>query len=259
MVTFLLEHLPESRSIQGRYVEPFVGSGAVYFSINPKKAILSDINVDLIDLFRGVRLYPARVWEMYCQYGDTKQDYTQIRTRKKKINLAEKAARVLYLNRTCFKGMWRTNGKGEFNVGYGGQDRRWVICEDNLHQVSMALKMTRLLCSDFDDVIYSLEAEDFIFADPPYRPGAKEQINEHYSNTFIFKDQKRLAKALTWASKRRIRWAMTNSSHPEILGLYKGGYRLELIKGTGRRPGLPGIDLGEALITNYPIEGGTKI
>jgi len=260
MVAFLMEHLPERCDIQGRYVEPFVGSGSVYFSINPTKAILSDVNVDLIDLFRGVRLYPEEVWEMYCGFGDTKRDYHQIRASNMKLTLAEKAARVLYLNRTCFKGMWRTNGKGEFNVGYGGQERRWVICEENLHQVSLALRKARLLCSDFDEVIHSLEPADFIFADPPYRPGEKEQINEHYyGKTFQFEDQRRLAKALSWASKHKIKWAMTNSSHPEILALYKGDYKLEFAKGTGRRPGLPAINPGEDLITNYQIEGGTKI
>ena len=96
---------------------------------------------------------------------------------------------------------------------------------------------------------------DFIFADPPYRPGEKEQFNEHYyGKTFQFADQKRLAKALRWASRQKIKWAMTNSSHPEILALYRGNYKLELTKGTGRRPGLPAVNPGEALITNYLIK-----
>jgi DNA adenine methylase len=260
MVTFLLAHLPDSRDIQGRYVEPFVGSGAIFFSISPSKAILSDINIDLIDLLRGVKLCPSKVWNMYCNFGDTKQDYNKIRVNNRKLPLADKAARVLYLNRTCFKGMWRTNCKGEFNVGYGGQERRWVINEENLVQVSTALKKAKLSCSDFGDIIYALEPGDFIFADPPYRPGEKEQINDHYyGKTFQMEDQKRLSKALKWASKQKIKWAMTNSSHPEILSLYKGNYRLELSKGTGRKPGLAALNPGEALITNYKIEGGTKI
>lgn len=260
MVTFLEEHLPQSSDIKGRYVEPFVGSGAIYFSMRPAKAILSDINVDLIDLLMGVQLYPSKVWEMYSKFGNTKRDFNQIRTKNNKLSIIERAARVLYLNRTCFKGMWRTNCKGEFNVGYGGQDRRWVINEENLIQVSIALKKARLSCCDFGDIIYSLKPGDFIFADPPYRPGEKEQINTHYyGKTFQLDDQRRLSKALKWASRQKIKWAMTNSSHPDILSLYQGNYKLEMLKGTGRLPGLPALNPGEALITNYPIGGGSKI
>jgi DNA adenine methylase len=260
MIDFLVEHLPERNQIKGRYIEPFVGSGAIYFSLNPFKAILSDINVDLIDLFNGVKLHPTKVWEIYRNFGNTKDDYSQIRGKVNKESLPERAARVLYLNRTCFKGMWRTNLKGEFNVGYGGQDRRWVINEGNLLQVSWALKKARILCKDFEEVIHSLNSGDFIFADPPYRPGEKEQTNEHYyGKTFRYADQIRLANNLKWATKQKINFALTNSSHPEILSLYKGYYRLEFLKGTGRRPGLPASNPGEALITNYKIAGGSKI
>ena len=260
MVSFLSTHLPKKHQIHGRYVEPFVGSGAIYFFLDPSKAILSDINFDLIDLLKGVKSYPSKVWNSYCTFGDTKQDYNQIRAKNDKLPLVERAARVLYLNRTCFKGMWRTNCKGEFNVGYGGQDRRWVINEENLIQVSVALKKAELLCSDFEDVVHSLKLGDFIFADPPYRPGEIEQINDHYyGKTFQMDDQRRLSKTLKWASRQKIKWAMTNSSHPDILSLYKGNYKLDILKGTGRRPGLTALNPGEALITNYALAGGSKI
>lgn len=257
MLQFLMQHLPEGKQIAGVYYEPFVGSASVYFSLSPKRAILSDINPDLIDLLIGMQKYPLEVWHLYCQYGDSKQEYERIRDIDHSSIIQERAARVLYLNRTCFKGMWRTNKKGEFNVGYGGQDRRWVINEKNLIEVSIAFRNAKILCADFEDVIYSAKPGDFIFVDPPYKPAEAQGKNDHYvGKTFRLEEQKRLAGVLKWATRNNIEWAMTNSSHSEILKNYLGYYMLEFPKGTGRLPGLLASNSGEALITNYPILGG---
>lgn len=257
MLSFLTQHLPTAGEIKGCYVEPFVGSGAVFFSVDPVQATLADLNPDLITLLQGVQLAPTKIWDIYCQFGDTKLDYKQVRDLKSLSTLEEKAARVLYLNRTCFKGMWRTNLNGEFNVGYGGQARRWVINENNLIEVSNALKKAVIRCADFEEIVYSLRTSDFLFLDPPYRPGEKEQINSHYmGKTFRFTDHQRLGEALAWAKQHDIHWAMTTSSHSDILQLFEGNYYITIPLGTGRSPGVMTKDSGEVLITSYSIPGG---
>jgi DNA adenine methylase len=183
LLNFLLPYLPPPDSIKGLFIEPFVGGGAIFFALCPKRALLGDINPELIDLYRGIRGYPSRVWEIFKNFPATKRAYYQIRNSKiGQSDLVSRAARTLYLNRTCFKGMWRHNGNGEFNVGYGGQDRRWVISKETLVCVSKRLWPVSLKCSDFEETIDVCEEDDFIFVDPPYRPGEREMIHDHYRN-----------------------------------------------------------------------------
>jgi DNA adenine methylase len=177
ILNYIIPFLPPRQSIIGKFIEPFVGSGAVFFAINPKRALLADINPELIDLYRGIKYYPLKVWEIYNSFPTTKKAYYQIRDMNiSEMSLAFRAARTLYLNRTCFKGMWRHNSDGRFNVGYGGQDRRWVINQETLKEVSNRLKHATLKCCDFEEVIDESKIGDFIFADPPYRPGERELI-----------------------------------------------------------------------------------
>jgi DNA adenine methylase len=238
-VTYFDHLLPDADSIIGRYVEPFVGGGAVFFHINPRIAILSDKNPELIDLYTGIRDHPDVVWDLYHTFPGTKRGYYQIRDYSTdELTLPQRAARTLYLNRTCFKGMWRHNAQGKFNVGYGGQDRRGVISRGRLFEVSLHLSRAILQCCDFEPMIDSCQAGDFLFIDPPYRPGEKEQTNDHYTyGTFGYGDQIRLSQSLRRASERGVRWLMTNSSHEDITGLYEGFRCIPLLKGTGKHPG----------------------
>ena len=102
---------------------------------------------------------------------------------------------TLYLNRTCFKGMWRHASNGKFNVGYGGEDRRWVITHQNIIELSKLLNKIKLKISDFEIILDNVENGDFIFLDPPYKPGKKELNESHYTySKFTFNDQIRLSK-----------------------------------------------------------------
>jgi len=251
-IDFLLPHLPTSDSIERRFVEPFVGSGAVFFALSPHSAFLTDINPVLIDLYRGLRNYPLKVWEIFKSFPVTKKAYYDIRDKQRELDLASRAARTLYLNRTCFKGMWRENSNGKFNVGYGGQDRRWVINKDTLIAVSKYLKRVKLKTCDFKETVESCTEGDFIFVDPPYLPGEKELIHSHYVySKFTYEDHKRLADSLKGASNQKIKWAMTTSSHKDIIDLFRKNRIIPLLKGTGKRPGLLTKNSGEVLICNY--------
>ncbi len=244
--------LPTREKIKRNYVEPFVGGGSVFFCVNPKNAILSDTNEELIELYRGIKNYPKKVWSWFARFPNTKNSYYQTRNMEtKKRTLSYRAARILYLNRTCFKGMWRYNQNGEFNVGYGGQDRRWAIDEENLIEVSKRLRNVSLKIKDFEEIIDGCSKDDFLFLDPPYSAGKKDTIHYHYgTNQFKFEDHQRLAKALRRASRRGVKWAMTTSSHIDITKLFNGFNIHSISMGIGERPGILSMNSGEVLIRN---------
>lgn len=251
LLKFLIPNLPNNIKIKGDYVEPFLGSGAVFFCINPKHAILSDINGELINLYRAIKSNPEQVWEIYKNFPKTKKFFYDIRTREVKSKF-EKASKTLYLNRTCFKGMWRYNKEGEFNVGYGGQERRWVIACENLTEVSKRLRKTAIKKKDFEEIIDNCKKDDFIFLDPPYSAGKKETMDLHYHvNQFLFDDHLRLSKTLHRATKRGIKWAMTTSSHPHIRKLFHQYHIQKIPIGIGKNPGILTRNSGEILVQNY--------
>ena len=236
MLSSLCSFLPSSAEISGRYIDPFVGGAAVFFYVRPRRALLSDINADLIDLYMTLRHHPSETWDQ-CGLDPSRLD------------APTRAARLLYLSRTCFKGMWRHNKKGQFNVGYGGESRRWVVTRRELQDASRMLRSADLRCGDFEPILDEAKRGDFVFLAPPYRPGAKRMHNAHYvAHEFGYSDQVRLAHALERASDRGIRWTMTNSAHADILSLYQGHFVVTMDAGTGSRPGLISRAGGEAVI-----------
>ena len=254
LLNFLQQFLPNSDEIAGNYIEPFVGGGAVFLSIKPYSAVLSDLNNELIELYKGIRNYPHKVWETFCLFPEGKKAYYQIRDSEHNSKpLYYRAARTLYLNRTCFKGMWRHSPNGNFNVGYGGEERRWAITHKNLIELSKLLRKAKLIMSDFEEVLDNVSNGDFIFLDPPYKPGQKELKESHYSYCrFTFQDQIRLSKKLFTISKEKnIRWIMTNSAHEEICNLYKGYKILKIPKGTSERIGIYTDNSKEILVSNF--------
>ncbi|MDP9238535.1 MAG: Dam family site-specific DNA-(adenine-N6)-methyltransferase [Chloroflexota bacterium] len=238
-MAFLNGFLPKPSQLTGRYVEPFVGSAAVFLHVRPRKATISDANPELIDLYLGIKKCPAEVWRAYSAFKNTKREYLRVRRMDPAaLELVDRAARLLYLNRTCFKGNWRHNLKGEFNVGYGGQSRRWVLSEDYLTGVSNALRRAVIECGDFEDVIDRAEPGDFLFLDPPYRPGERELVHSHYlARRFGFDDHRRLAAALKRADSRGVEWCLTTSGHLDIRRMFVGHQIREIpTRGNPRTP-----------------------
>ena len=253
-LSFLVNYLPKGKDIEGTYIEPFIGGGSVFFHVNPEKALISDLNTELIELYKGIKLYPHKIWEIFQSFPEGKAAYYSIRNNGADGKpLYYRAARTLFLNRTCFKGMWRHNSQGCFNVGYGGDERRWVVTHLNIVELSYILRKAEILNSDFENVILNAHRNDFLFLDPPYKPGEKDLHELHYRNgKFLFDEQERIADTLKSLPKsKRIRWAMTNSSHNDILRLYKD-YNIKKIPfGTSDKPGILTKNSNEVLITNY--------
>lgn len=254
LLSFLVHFLPPKNEIEGKYIEPFVGGGSVFLHLNPSNPIIADLNAELIDLYKGIKNYPHKVWEIFKSFPSGKKAYYKIRDNHDTNRpIYFRAARTLYLNRTCFKGMWRHNPQGKFNVGYGGEERRWAITHESIVEVSNKLIKVKIMQADFEKTLDMSSSGDFIFLDPPYNPGEKEMKEAHYINRrFSYDDQKRLASKVMELSKNNdIKWLMTNSSNPAISKLYKGFNITKIPKGTSGVVGVFSNNSNEVLISNY--------
>lgn len=211
------------------YYEPFLGSGAVFFSILPAQATLSDINPELIACYKAVRDDWAAVriqLELHHQ-KHSKEYYYQIRQQKPSEPIA-KAARFIYLNRTCWNALYRVNLKGEFNVPIGTKNNV-LLNTDNFEEISKHLSNTTITNLDFEEVINQAKENDLIFADPPYT--VKHNFNgfvKYNERMFHWDDQVRLSKSLIDASARGCKIIITNAHHPSIMDLYKDHFKLSV-------------------------------
>lgn len=253
MLDYLQFQLRREILMADRLVEPFVGGGSFFFSVGPKRALLADLNRELIDLYLGIRRDPGKVWRIFNSFPSTRRAYYRVRGMcHAELELPKRAARTLYLNRTCFKGMWRHNAAGEFNIGYGGQDRRWVIDRKMLFEASHRLRHARLVCLDFEETLGRCREGDFVFLDPPYRPGHREMLHDHYGyGRFTYEEHKRLYRALSTAARRGVRWAMTTTGHPSIVRLFRRFHVCRIPRGTGKGIGRSSLNSGEVLICNF--------
>lgn len=169
--TFLLpDILPLIPPYQGRYLEPFLGGGAVFFATKPDRALLSDSNKELVLAYQMVRDCPQEVMG-YLQNTyteDTRENYYRVRAQNWKAMSPEQgAARMIFLNRTCFRGEYRTNRNGEFNSPYGNRHRR-IYKEKIILKASEALQSAEIVSADFRETLEKAQAGDFVFLDPPY-------------------------------------------------------------------------------------------
>lgn len=205
------------------YIEPFLGAGAMFFALSPKTAILSDLNPDLINLYRVVRDQPSKLQNAISRYQKkhSEEFYYEERGKCYRSNL-KRGAQMLYLNRTCFNGLYRVNLSGKFNVPIGSKTN--VVMEtDNFFSASEALgSKVELQCSDFEIVIDRAEQGDFLFVDPPYT--VKHNYNnflKYNDQIFSWDDQLRLANALRRASSRDVKILALNAHHEAVIDLYK--------------------------------------
>ncbi|QVN00482.1 Dam family site-specific DNA-(adenine-N6)-methyltransferase [Pseudomonas rhodesiae] len=204
------------------YYEPFLGGGAVFFHIAPKTSFLSDKNPALINLYNQIKnnysLVKAHLENhqlLHC-----KEYYYAIRSTTFSCP-TEQAAQFLYLNRTCFNGLFRVNLKGEFNVPIGTK-KSVVFPEENFETISKVLQNSSIITADFEEIIDKAKFGDLVFADPPYT--VKHNNNgfvKYNESIFSWEDQERLAHALYRAMRRGVKVISTNANHPSVRLLYE--------------------------------------
>ncbi len=215
----------------GQYIEPFVGSGAVFFALRPSRAILSDVNSELIGLYVVMRDHPEELqrYMIRHQKHHSKEYYYEIRSKHPRTAVS-RAARMLYLNRTCFNGMYRVNRFGNFNVPIGSKSD-CVYDIDLFPEYSKALKNTEILVSDFEKVISRAEKNDFVFADPPYAVSGKNVFTKYNDKLFTWGDQVRLFNSLKQARDNGVHVLSTNAFCEGLVEMYESeGFFLSRIQ-----------------------------
>lgn len=176
-----------------RYIEPFCGSACFFFDIGPNSGVLGDLNQELIGAFRAIRSDPYRVLEALRRFPTGEAGYYRVR-KMQPSSLAEneRAARFLYLNRYCFNGIYRTNGKGEFNVPYGPPRSGKSVDESVVIAASKALTGCLLVNGDFEHTLRHAQAGDFVYLDPPYCLNDRRIFREYLPGSFSISDLERL-------------------------------------------------------------------
>lgn len=193
-----------------RYVEPFAGSAVLFFHIQPKSALLGDINKELISTLRTVRSHPTRVSRAVSLMPKGKRHYSEMReTDPASMGSIMRAARFIYLNRYCFNGLYRTNTKGEFNVPYGGGRSGAVPTKEQLNNCAKLLRRAKLVSWDFRKTLAKAKKGDFIYLDPPYAVGNRRVFVEYGGKPFAGKDITALGKLLGKISKRGVKFVLS--------------------------------------------------
>lgn len=205
-----------------RYIEPFLGGGAIFFHLRPERAILSDINDELIELYRVMRDTPLKLYQFLEEHQNLHSDthYYQVRSQIPD-NKIKRAARTLYLNRACWNGLYRVNLKGMFNVPKGTKNTI-IFSNENFVEFSEILKKAEIISSDFEETIDKAEEGDFLFVDPPYT--VKHNLNgfiKYNEKIFGWSDQIRLRDSLLRALHRGATVVVTNADHESVRELYK--------------------------------------
>jgi len=205
------------------YHEPFLGGGSIFLSMNQiNNAYLSDINEELINFYSCVKADIYRIIRILSGYKNEEWFYYKIRASKPR-NEFRRAARFIYLNKTCFNGIYRENIKGEFNVPYGGYGKRFLEV-DRLLMLSEKLKMCDLSVGDFEQTLRNIKKNDLVILDPPYAGTSKGNggFVKYNKNVFVYEDQRRLARYINEINELGAWFVLFNSADLEIVKLFDG-------------------------------------
>lgn len=206
-----------------KYIEPFFGGGALFFAMTPESSIIADINPELINLYREVAANPEAVISKLKNWPNSKELFYAIREHTwETLPPAEAAARTIFLNRTCFNGLYRVNKSGGFNVPYGSYKNPKICNSENIRAASIALKNTEIILGDYKTVLKKhAEKGDFIFLDPPYLPISEYADFKRYTKEqFYEEDHRELATEVNRLQKLGCHIVLTNSNHPLVHELY---------------------------------------
>ncbi len=211
------------------YIEPFVGGGALFFALQPAKAVLADSNPELINCYTVVRDRVEDLITALRDYPYSEAFYYSLRAEMPQDRVL-RAARMIYLNRTCYNGLYRVNKQGQFNVPFGRYTNP-VICDaDRLRAASYALRNTELRCATYQETLQTYaKPGDFIYIDPPYHPVSQYSDFKRYTAEFFYaEDQRQLAQAVKELADQGSIVLVSNSYCDYILNIYEGCHIVEV-------------------------------
>ncbi|MFA6034025.1 MAG: DNA adenine methylase [Myxococcota bacterium] len=226
LLPVLVNHVPKKF---GTFHEPFVGGGALFFSVMPKKAVLSDTNKRLIRTWLGVRNNVHDVIALLKTYPHTKKFFLSMRsTEIDNKTDAEVAAWMIYLNKTAYNGLYRVNRSNIFNVPFGSYKNPAICDENNLLACSEALQDTEILHEDFSKVLTRVRKGDFVYFDPPYVPlSATSMFTGYTAEGFGPEEQLRLRDVALELKRRGVKVLLSNSAAGLVRQIYSDNFEIE--------------------------------
>ncbi len=265
LISELIARMPKQFS---RYYEPFLGGGALFFSLYRSQkirlAFLSDLNAELIDTYLAIRDYVDDVIAILSQYPHSKEFYYDLRIRDPwKMPLPERAARMIYLNKTGYNGLYRVNRQGKFNVPFGRYKSPRYCDRENLKAVSNALQGVSIKCVPFEKAVEQADEGDWVYFDPPYAPLSQtSNFTSYHATGFSPEDQKRLRDVCLSLTAKGVHITLSNSNAKLIRELYSipSFFISEVpanraINSNGNRRS----KITELIITAYPQEQPTQL
>jgi DNA adenine methylase len=236
------------------YFEPFLGGGAVFFHLQPTVGVLTDVNEELINCYIVVRDEVEELIQALRAHRSEKDYYYSVRAWKPEtLTPVQRAARLIFLNRTCFNGLYRVNSKGQFNVPFGRYSNPTICDQTGLTAASLALKRANIHAADFEDVLDKAQRGDFAYLDPPYNPlSVTSSFTGYAQEGFGEAEQRRLAYVYRQMDNRGVMLMLSNSASELVRQLYSGYRAVEVTakrainsKADGRGP------IPELVILNY--------
>lgn len=243
-----------------KYVEPFVGGGAILFYVikkyNPQEVFIWDINEELINTYNIIKKdVESLITELkeLKKIHDKEVFYKLRKEEPKSLSPLKRAARFIYLNKTCFNGLYRVNSKGGFNVPMGSYKNPLICPEEDLREISKLLKNVKIFLGDFGECSKLVDKDTFVYFDPPYYPLKKESFTTYSKEQFLEKEQIKLADLFNELNSKRAKLMLSNSDTKFIKELYKE-YNIHFVQ-ANRMINCDGKNRGkvsEVVITNYP-------
>lgn len=235
----LLPHiLPLIPDDYNRYFEPFLGAGAVLFELQPSKAVVNDTNSELMNVYHAIKEKPHELVDLLKRYEKKHNTdfYYKIRDidrssrRFNKLTDLEKAARTIYLNRTCYNGLYRVNKSGYFNTPIGHNSSIQIVNEDGILSISQYLNSNdvSLKSGDYKDALKRITKRDFVFFDPPYYPTNRDYFLRYDRDYFGVEEQEELKSVCDNLSNRGVRFIQTNSDCSQVRELYSNYRQIEV-------------------------------
>src|SRR5699024_851064 len=230
------KHIPKKYNT---YYEPFVGAGAVLFDLQPKKAVINDVNVELVNVYNVIKNNVEELIEDLKKHENDKDYFYAIRDLDRKpeyneLSPIEKASRLIFLNKTCFNGLFRVNSQGQFNVPFGKYKNPKIVNDIVLKAVHNYMNSNDVTIKneDFETVVENAKKGDFIYLDPPYDPVSDTSSFTGYSlNGFNKDDQIRLRDTFAELDKRGCKVLLSNSSTDFINDIYSD-FHIEIVSAT---------------------------
>ena len=253
LVSTLKMFLPNSFN---RYCEPFIGGGALYWDLSKENSIISDSNEELIHFYKTVRDCPGELYDIVSRMVVSEDEYYKIRALNPlSLDDIRRAARFIYLNKTCYNGLYRVNRRNQFNTPFGKKENINIIDRERLQSASELLQTTQILCGDYTETLELLGENDFVYLDPPYLAVSKySDFNRYTNNFFVYEDQLILSEVFKKLTQKGVFALMSNSYNKKFFHLYQDFNIKEVF--ASRQINCKSMGRGkikELIISNYEI------